>query len=657
MPPPTTSTNAILKYVPSLATASMKAYSMCAGQSSAAAETHATIVATQVIPFQSQSTRTVTTTVAGNTDGNTDGSHTTEHTTARATTTSSTSTPTRTSTTSTRSPPPSTESTLITAPPRSSTTAKASPPPTTSTNTKPASDTASAQTSDTSGQTQPGKGVSSLSVGQIVGISVGTAAALVLAIAISLYLRVVRRRRLMLVPKLTGDGKQGQSGWESDEEGFRRRFRPRTGHELQISVPVNLQAPARTSNSVWPPWQEKYKNIRTVPQSTQSTQNTQNTQNIQQAENRPEPPLKFGPPEILITRPTLERTPERAGVPDARNAINTRNLTPRTINGPPNGSPRGRMPVNITQTTRTTPTPSPTQNDVPPSLLIRPPPQRTTPARQPQETTAATPRPVPYPSYYGITPDDEPSFGYRQPQQPRYTEPVPVPVSQPTPRQPAQAQPTQQQRNLPSVFQPPLINRDSIVTEFAEDGEDDLSPRATDDGRYPSRRFSSRPNLSLSQQQYGTQEEGYAAGSHTYQQQQPQPSPRLIRQPLPQFQVQPHHQPQLRPQPPPRTPSPRTEVNTNTIAVNDSPQPFMSPSLVPRPLSLGPRNLSGSGNGNSGPITLNMPDGAGSNVSRMAKMRLGDERALGLRLGGDRRPQRPRQNAGWRRMDDTAEEY
>ncbi|KAL1891504.1 hypothetical protein Sste5346_007595 [Sporothrix stenoceras] len=241
------------------ATASQKAYSMCVGQSSAAAETHATIVATQVIPFQSQSTKTVTTTAAGNgagdTNGSTDGSHTTEHTTARVTTSSSTSTSphtSTTSTTSTRSPTYLTESTLITAPPRSSTTIAALPQTTsTSTSTKSASDTSSAQTgaSPNQTQTQPNnKGVTSLSVGQIVGISVGTAAALFLAIAISLYLRVVRRRRLMLVPRLTGDSKQGQSH-DSDEEGFRKRFRPRTGHELQISVPMNLQAPARARTS------------------------------------------------------------------------------------------------------------------------------------------------------------------------------------------------------------------------------------------------------------------------------------------------------------------------------------------------------------------------------------------------------------------------
>ncbi|KJR81160.1 uncharacterized protein SPSK_05028 [Sporothrix schenckii 1099-18] len=490
---------------------------------------------------------------------------------------------------------------------------------------KSASNTSSAQTSATSDQTQRSNGIRSLSVAQIVGISVGTATALFFAIALSIYLRFLRRRRLMLVPRLTGDGNEGGGGG-GDEEGLQKRVRPRTGHELQISAPVNLQGPTHPSNSTGPLWQEKYKTSRTAPRDTQ---------NNQDAENRPNPPPK-SPPRILLTRPTLEGSVNDASrVPVERY---NRNLTPRTIYGQVKNLPL----KDIQDPVQTTKNISPTQSSVPPSLLIRPPPQSIAPDRRMLEEPVATiSRPVPYPSYYGIPPDEDHLYG-GYPQQAKYTEKTSLST------RPVEAQPVQPERNLPSMFQPPLTSRDSIVTEFAEDGEDNLSPRATDDGLYPSRRFTSRQDLSHTPPD--AQHGGYSAPISTFQ--EPQLRPQPSRQPLPQFQIQPHHQPQLRPQPPPQTPSPRAQGDDPARGVQP---PYMSPSLVPRPLDVGTRNP-GRNTGRSGP-TLDMPVGAGSNVSQMAKMRLGDERALGLRLVGDGRSQRPRQNAGWRRMDDNFGEY
>ncbi|CAK7218851.1 hypothetical protein SEUCBS140593_003694 [Sporothrix eucalyptigena] len=522
------------------ATASSKAYSMCYGQTSAAPETHATIVATLVIPSQSQSTRTVTTTVAGAAEG---GSGTEEKTTATSTT-KTTSSSTRTST-STRT---TTESHLLTdsthfATPTTSTSATTSLPTAKTT-------TSSAQTGATSDQNQPTSNTTTLSVAQIVGISVGTAAVLFAAIALSLYLRRVRLRRLRTVPKLTGDNRADSD----DEAGIRKRFRPRTGHELQISVPMNLQAPQKQNAPPAFPWQEKNNNYPPRP--------------LQNNNNQP---------------------------------VNGRYDLPRTRPLAPSAATGLGLQISTTPTNA--------QNVGPAAIDRRQPSQQTPSSRTPKSPISA--RTTAYPSYYGINPDDElPNFGYQQP-------PLPAQQTQQPPQRQQPAQPIQQPQNkLPTVFQPPPTSRDSVVTEFAEDGED-MSPRGDD--TYP-----------LFRQ---IQTEAQAT---------PQSRPQL--QPLPQFQVQ-QHEPQLRPQP--RTPPMRGPVDGDT-------RPFMSPSLVPRPLEL-PRN-SGPPR-NPGKPTLVMPQQAGSNVSRMAKMRLGDERAMNLRLEDNRRPQRPRQNAGWQRMEDDSRQY
>ena len=606
---------------------------MCTGQPSAAPETHATIVATHVIPFQSQSAKTVTTTLAAGPAG--EGSGTENHTTTSASTSKASVILTRTISTE------SIESILLTAPPpptsiRRTTTATTSfilaTGATTSASTASTASSAPSATITSDGN-QPTDSTAKLSLAQIVGISVGTAAGLFGAIALSLYLRRVRHRRLRLVPRLTGDNIGHGPSSSNDKENFRKRFRPRTGHELQISVPVNLQAsqfPTRQSSGM--PWQEKSNNYPYHP--PQYAQNNNQDAPMVPRKNSPEVPAT----QSAVTRPDLGYQPYRPLAQDQAATESSSSSTMRPANGRDDllRSESLVPPVTTKLTQPMNPPLSDTQSfgqrKAPASADGASLPQFPADNRQPKTPISA--RTMAYPSYYGIPPDeDRPNFGYPRPANQAQTMQATQQRSAPQPmRQPMQQSQQQSSGEMPPVFQRPPTSRDSVMTEFAEDGED-LSSRGDDDAS------SLFPQIQPPSQA--------RAQPQPQPRSQPQPQQPQLR-PLPQFQVR-QHEPTLRPQP--------RSTPTRNLTGGEA-RPFMSPSLVPRPLSLArypepPKP----GTRNPGNPTLEMPLQAGSNVSRMAKMRLGDERATNLRLPDNRRPQRPRQNAGWQRMEDASGQY
>ncbi len=610
---------------------------MCADQTNAARETHSTIVAPLVISTQA-------------------GAQTTTASLRGVTTSLSTATETR-ATVSNGVLPPSRGTSILSQHQGSPSRTGNNDAPTSTTLS--ASSHSSAQTERASGSANPQKG--GLSVSQIAGICVGSAGVLLFVLALWVLLRYRRRRASVLEAatlNLNTAANVSRSGREKE------------GHELQISPPVNLQPP-RQQRPYVAPWHEKISLYSPRGPGDYTPKTGLN-------------PLTMTAPELAVVRPTMSRSE-----------------MPRPAIGRPNSHYLGSL------TSEESPT--------------RP--------NQPREQSTNIPD-------EGLSGDIVSSSASRRRSGFNATIPMGHALnSVHGGHQNYRRQQNPQQQN-PQLFQPPPINRDSAVTEFAEDGEDELSPRTSSQsqqqfsglekkmfmapgrprgangwgqgwGQSRTGEFPSRPSA----EPQAIQDDRYIASYDNTRRQPSIPAPvyregsRFPNQSQPRNRN--YSQANIRSSP---SRGPFQAAGEGALP------PFGSPSLVPRPLDLAPRLPSRNpmrnsmynqiGNerhepppkvpqhenhgphpggyvpgwpGNrkfptdgtyaavelpqrpeaasrlwvaSQPSAFEYDEPAGGVVSRMAKMRLGDNRAANLRLRNDDELRQPKQQASkWRRME------